>query len=508
MTSPVASPRPSLDRLVFYLTLFVLASAGFGQAQQVLGSSQIQDSLDTNNVGMAEAFPVTASSSGQVNYLSLYLDNSSSAGAISVGLYTNYYSRPKTLLSQAVITQPVAGRWNPVPIPAVQVMQGKRYWVALLGLNGQIEFRDANSNWCHSETSLQTSLTSLPSTWSTGSQYSTCLVSMFGFGNTTGSVSVSVSPGTVSLQPTGQTLFSAAVSGTTNTAVTWTTSGGTVNNGGLYTAPTTAGTYTVTATSSADLSKSGSAVVTVSQPSPVSISLSPDMASLQTGGQQQFTATISGTSNTAVTWSASGGMITTSGLYTAPTVAGTYTVTAVSAANSTMSSSATVSVSAPQTVSITISPTLVAMPEKWQQQFSAAVSGSTNTGVTWAIAKGTGTISQSGLYTAPQAAETDVVTATSQADNSKSASATITVAAPHKVTLTWAASTTSGVSYSVYRGTISGGPYSLLSSGVASTSYADTTVQSGTTYYYVTSAVDSTGQSVYSNEVQAVIPMP
>jgi hypothetical protein len=77
------------------------------------GRSQIQDSLDTNNIGMAEAFPVTASSSGQVNYLSLYLDNSSTAGAISVGLYTNYYSRPKTLLSQAVITQPVAGRWNP-----------------------------------------------------------------------------------------------------------------------------------------------------------------------------------------------------------------------------------------------------------------------------------------------------------------------------------------------------------------------------------------------------------
>jgi hypothetical protein len=180
----------------------------------------------------------------------------------------------------------------------------------------------------------------------------------------------------------------------------------------------------------------------------------------------------------------------------------------VSAADSTKSASATVNVSVAQPISVSISPTKIAMPQKWQQQFSAAVSGSANTGVTWAIAKGTGTITQSGLYTAPQAVETDVVTATSQADNTKSASATITVAAPHKVTLTWAASSTSGAGYNVYRGAISGGPYALLASGMASTSYTDTNVQSGTTYYYVTTAVDSAGESAYSNEVQAVIPMP
>jgi hypothetical protein len=46
---------------------------------------------------------------------------------------------------------------------------------------------------------------------------------------------------------------------------------------------------------------------------------------------------------------------------------------------------------------------------RWQQQF-AAVSGSTNTGVTWAVTQGAGTITQSGLYTAPQVAEIDLVT--------------------------------------------------------------------------------------------------
>jgi fibronectin type 3 domain-containing protein len=148
------------------------------------------------------------------------------------------------------------------------------------------------------------------------------------------------------------------------------------------------------------------------------------------------------------------------------------------------------------------------MPARWQQQFSATVSGSSNTGVTWKMSQGTGNITQAGLYTAPSFAEIDIVTAISQADTTKSATATVTVAAPHSVTLNWSASSTAGVTYDVYRGTISGGPYSLLSSNLTSTTYKDANVQSGSTYYYVVTAVDSAGQSPYSNMVQAAIPMP
>ena len=267
--------RPSNRSVTHILTLVVLSIPAFAQTQQVLGNSQILNLLDTNNIGMAEAFPVTASSSGRVNYLSLFLDGSNSASTISVGLYTSYHGHPSTLLRQAVIAQPVAGNWNSVQIPGVQVTQGKRYWVAVLGLNGQIEFRDSNSGWCHSETSRQTALTSLPASWWPGSQYSSCLVSMFGSGGVSSSVSVSVSPQTASLQPAQQTQFTASVSGTTNSAVTWKTSGGTVTSGGLYTAPSLNGTYTVTATSAADSTKSASATITVSQPTQVSISVSP-----------------------------------------------------------------------------------------------------------------------------------------------------------------------------------------------------------------------------------------
>ena len=79
----------------------------------------------------------------------------------------------------------------------------------------------------------------------------------------------------------------------------------------------------------------------------------------------------------------------------------------------------------------------------------------------------------------------------------------------HSVALSWAASSSSGVTgYNVYRGTVSGGPYAMVSSSlVAATQYTDTTVQSGQTYYYAVTAVDSSNaQSAYSNQVAATIP--
>ena len=66
------------------------------------------------------------------------------------------------------------------------------------------------------------------------------------------------------------------------------------------------------------------------------------------------------------------------------------------------------------------------------------------------------------------------------------------------------------VGYNVYRGTQSGGPYAVLNSAAdASTTYTDSTVQAGQTYYYVVTAVDSSGnESVNSNQAQAVVPTP
>jgi hypothetical protein len=85
---------------------------------------------------------------------------------------------------------------------------------------------------------------------------------------------------------------------------------------------------------------------------------------------------------------------------------------------------------------------------------------------------------------------------------------TATAQQTHTVALSWIASTSSGTNYNVYRSTVSGTGYTKINpSLVAALAYTDTTVQNATTYYYVTTAVDSTGvESAYSNQVSAVIP--
>ena len=86
-----------------------------------------------------------------------------------------------------------------------------------------------------------------------------------------------------------------------------------------------------------------------------------------------------------------------------------------------------------------------------------------------------------------------------------------TAAPQHSVALSWDASNDSGVvGYNVYRGSVSGGPYSKIDSALeAGTAYTDITVTAGETYYYATTAVDgSGGESSYSNQAQAAIPTP
>jgi fibronectin type 3 domain-containing protein len=78
----------------------------------------------------------------------------------------------------------------------------------------------------------------------------------------------------------------------------------------------------------------------------------------------------------------------------------------------------------------------------------------------------------------------------------------------HSATLSWIPSTSAVVGYRVYRSTQSGTAYTLLTSTlVAGTSFVDTTVAKGQTYFYVVTAVDSLGsESAFSNEVLATIP--
>lgn len=251
-------------------------------------------------------------------------------------------------------------------------------------------------------------------------------------------VSVQLSQTAVTISPTAQQQFTAIVTGTTNTAVSWSVDGigngntsvGTVN-AGLYTGPSQAGSHVVMATSAADPTKSASANVSVKSGS---IVLSPATANIEGGATQQFSAAVQGEISNTVTWSVDGtaggnstvGTIDASGLYTAPSGAGSHSIAATSAVDTAANASARVAV-----FTLTISPTSgVTVAPSATEQFTATLQGLSNSGVSWSVdgvANGNstvGTISSAGLYTAPSAIGLHTVGATSVAEPSTSASTT------------------------------------------------------------------------------------
>lgn len=168
------------------------------------------------------------------------------------------------------------------------------------------------------------------------------VLALFGCG--IGNISVSISPGMVTVNANAQVQFGASVSNSGNKTVLWSASGGTIADTGLYTAPPTAGIYQVVAASQADPSKTATAIVTVVAP----VIVTPSTVALAPLGTQIFTATVAATGDTNVTWSitegASGGTITAGGVYTAPATVGTYHVVATSVADPTLSGTAVVSI--------------------------------------------------------------------------------------------------------------------------------------------------------------------
>ena len=175
---------------------------------------------------------------------------------------------------------------------------------------------------------------------------------------------ISVSPDPTSVLTGAQTTFSATgllSDGTTAPiGVSWTATGGTIDAGGVYTAGSTSGAFRVIAVNAA-AAVADTAAVAVDAPAPepapapapppvvaVSLTVAPSATTISAGTTKQFVASAkmsdSSVTSPAVTWTATGGTITSAGLYTAGGTAGTYMVKAVSGS---LSASASVAVTVP-----------------------------------------------------------------------------------------------------------------------------------------------------------------
>ncbi len=208
---------------------------------------------------------------------------------------------------------------------------------------------------------------------------------------------------------------------------------------GTPTAAVSGATFSVIATNSAGASDAKSFTITIAPAAEVSVSLSPTTATLSPGGSQQFTATVNNASDTSVAWTMSGyssaSTTLASGLLTLGTdETGPITVRATSNADPTKYAEATVTVTAAPEVSVSIDPASASGNKGATQNFTATVSNASDTSVAWTMSGqlSPSTTLSNGLLTvgADETAATITVRATSNADPTKYAEATVTVTDP------------------------------------------------------------------------------
>src|SRR4051794_8453742 len=152
------------------------AAAG-AAATPVIGASSTGSTVDSNAAGRAQTYLATASASGAVDRLSVYLDRSSTASSVELGLYSGQNAR----LARCVVNSPRANAWNRCTFSAASVTAGTVYWVAILqpsGTSGTIQYRSTQGSG-RTYGSSGASLTSLPASWSNGPDWGSQTVSAY-----------------------------------------------------------------------------------------------------------------------------------------------------------------------------------------------------------------------------------------------------------------------------------------------------------------------------------------
>jgi len=152
----------------------------------LLGHSTVETAVNGLSGGIAEGYQMTASLTGTLTTLSVYIDSATTATNLFIGLYSDNNGHPGTRLTGGSSATFQKSAWNAIAVPPVGITSGSKYWFALLGTGGSARFRwkQGAGGWIDELNKVQT-LTSLPSSWTTGTIYSAgAWTSVYGSGVT------------------------------------------------------------------------------------------------------------------------------------------------------------------------------------------------------------------------------------------------------------------------------------------------------------------------------------
>jgi hypothetical protein len=314
---------------------------------------------------------------------------------------------------------------------------------------------------------------------------------------TTGSVSVVSQSGTSQVSVTGSGA-QAALSLSQNAVTFNNVTTGTSNSQPLQISNTGNATLTV---SQASVTGSGFSISGLALPASIA---SGQTASFTVVFEPQSAGSVTGTLSLVSNASSSPSTVSLAGSSTAATHTLSASASSLSfgSVNAGSSSSKSVTLTNTGNASVTIS------------QVSITGTNFALVGVGTPLTLSAGQSTMFSVQFSPAGAESDngSVSVTSNASGSPAAIALsgtgIAQQVQHNVQLSWTDSGSGLAGYNVYRSTTSGSGYVLLNGAlVGADAFTDSTVESGTTYYYVTTAVDGTGtESSYSNEAPAIVP--
>ena len=135
----------------------------------LIGNQAVASVADSNSQGTAQAFQAQAAVRGWITGLSVYSDTGSTATSLVAGIYSDNNGHPGSRLARGTLSSPGSGGWKKVLLPPVRITAGTKYWIAILSPNGVLKFRDGGGFTAGlSEASAQKTLTTLPSTWTSG----------------------------------------------------------------------------------------------------------------------------------------------------------------------------------------------------------------------------------------------------------------------------------------------------------------------------------------------------
>jgi glucose/arabinose dehydrogenase len=154
------------------------------------GSEGVGDDVSQAPAGAGEVYKMSASKTGTVTRLRLFVDGASTASALTLGIYADQGGAATTRLGQGSISSVTPNAWNEVTLPTpVNVTAGASYWFALLNplsSTGTLRWRDhaGGVSGQPEQTSADRALTALPATWAAQGTFSDGPVSGYAVGST------------------------------------------------------------------------------------------------------------------------------------------------------------------------------------------------------------------------------------------------------------------------------------------------------------------------------------